>query len=277
MPRNTWAKLKAYLESLPSSLGLATSPPRAVLVVSAHWQAEVPTVQTSPLPPLLFDYYGFPPQMYQLKWPAPGAPDVAARVRSLLSAAGLPSAEDGARGFDHGVFVPLLVSFPAADVPCLQLSLVAGNDPAAHLQLGEALAPLRDEGVLIVASGFSFHNMGSLRAALFSGGDPSSQPGSGAVTASSERFHTWLRDALTAGAGGGGGHTAEARRALLAGWMGAPGARACHPAGGEEHLSPLLVAAGAAGCGPAVEAYSELLAGVVRVAGYEWRDAGGGN
>src|SRR5664279_3090292 len=147
--------LKDYL------IGVANVPaerPKAVLVISAHWEESVPTVMTSPQPPMFYDYYGFPPESYTLTWPAPGAPELAKRVQELLAAAKLPSAVDAERGFDHGTFVPMKLAYPDPDLPVLQLSLVAGLDPAAHLALGRALAPLRDEGVFIIGSGMSYHN-----------------------------------------------------------------------------------------------------------------------
>lgn len=135
--------------------------PKAVLVASAHWETRNgPTVTTSAAPPLLFDYYGFPPETYELTWPAPGYPALASRVKTLLDDDGFRTSQDGARGFDHGVFCPLKLTFPDADVPVVQLSLVEGLDPETHLAMGRALAPLRREGVLIVGSGMSFHNMG---------------------------------------------------------------------------------------------------------------------
>ena len=147
-----------FFRGLVASLALP-APPRALLVVSAHWEEARPTVMTGARPDLYLDYGGFPPHTYELKWPAPGDPALAARGRALLRAAGGASGEDARRGFDHGVFVPLLLAFPHADVPCIQLSLQRDLDPAAHLRLGAALAPLRAEGVLIIGSGFLTHNM----------------------------------------------------------------------------------------------------------------------
>ena len=182
---------------------------------------------TSPRPPLFYDYGGFPPETYRITWPAPGEPQLAARVRALLEAAGFPTAEDAKRGFDHGTFVPLKLTFPEADVPAIQLSLVEGLDPERHLALGRALAPLRDEGVLLVGSGMSYHNMRDLV-----GGAPRE-----ARAAKSAPFDDWLGRVAAADAG--------ARDAELARWEEAPGARAAHPR--EEHLLPLMVVAGAAG------------------------------
>ncbi len=234
LPPNAWGQLRGYLEGLPAML---PAPPRAILSVTAHWEAPVSTLSTAPQPGMLYDHYGFPPESYTLQWPAPGDPGLAARARELLDGAGLPSAEDAERGFDHGTFVPLKVAWPGAQVPTVQLSLVAGLDPARHLAVGRALAPLRDEGVLIVGSGMSYHNLRSL-------GDPRALP-------ASEAFDAWLGQASTAA-------PAE-RDAALARWTEAPAARACHPR--EEHLLPLMVVAGAAGADRGVVAYRDVLMG----------------
>ena len=222
-PRDTWAPLAAWLGEMVASL---PERPRALLVVSAHWEAPRPTVTTSSAPPLLFDYSGFPLHTYLLSWPAPGDPALAARVRSLLAAAGIPSEEDPRRGYDHGVFVPLKVALPEAEIPTVQLSLVRGLDPGLHLAMGHALAPLRDEGVLIIGSGMSYHAMDAFFTAR--------------ATQDSARFDEWL-DATVAEVG-------PARDAALAQWAQAPAGRASHPR--EEHLLPLMVAAGAGGGEP---------------------------
>lgn len=218
-PAETGA-LRAFLESLPAR---APGPVRAVLCVTAHWEAAVPTVGSHPRPGLLYDYFGFPAAAYQLQWAAPGAPDLAAEVRGLLADAGLPHAEDPARGFDHGTFVPLMVAWPGGEVPVLQLSLVRGLAPATHRAIGAALAPLRDRGVYILGSGLSFHNLRALR-------DP-------AARAPAAAFDAWLRDTITA--------PPDARDRRLDDWAAAPSARFSHPR--EEHLLPLHVIAGAAG------------------------------
>jgi aromatic ring-opening dioxygenase catalytic subunit (LigB family) len=218
--RRELSELRQYLETLPAQLGVK---PRSLLVLSAHWEANVPTVMTHPHPPLLYDYSGFPPEAYQITWPAPGDPKLAARVQELLRDAESETAEDDARGFDHGTFIPLKVSWPDADVPAVQLSLLSSLDPAQHLALGRALAPLRDEGVLIVGSGLSYHNMRGF--------------GSPQARTTSERFDAWLGEAATA--------DPETRTAQLTNWTAAPDAREAHPR--EEHLLPLMVVAGAAG------------------------------
>lgn len=154
-----------------------------MLAASSHWETRNgPTVTTSPAPPLLFDYYGFPPDTYELTWPAPGDPELASRVTALLDGAGIRTFEDGARGFDHGVFCPLKFTFPDAGVPAVQKSLVEGLDPETHLAIGRALAPLRREGVLIVGSGMSFHNIGG----FMSGNKAPKKP--------SKEFDAWLAE-----------------------------------------------------------------------------------
>ena len=212
-------ELATYLRSLRD---LPKTPPKALLIISAHWEEDKPTVMTSTRPPMLYDYYGFPPESYEIKWPAPGDPALAKRVQDLLAAAGIESATDDARGFDHGTFVPFKLTYPDADVPAIQLSLKTGLDPKEHLAIGRALAPLRDEGVFILGSGLTVHNLRALS-------DPRSVP----IT---EAFDAWLRDTMT--------KPAAERDALLERWTTAPGARAAHPR--EEHLIPLMVIAGAA-------------------------------
>jgi aromatic ring-opening dioxygenase catalytic subunit (LigB family) len=218
-PRDEIESLRDYFASLPEKLPR----PRAVLAVSAHWEAPVPTVMTAAHPSILYDYYGFPPEAYAIEWPAPGDPALAERVIELLGRADIRAAGDAERGFDHGTFIPLKVSWPTADIPTLQLSLKEGLDPATHLAMGRALAPLRDEGVLILGSGMSFHNLPALR--------------SGSARAGSQTFDAWLREAATA--------EPETRDNHLVAWGSAPLAREAHPR--EEHLLPLMVVAGAAG------------------------------
>ena len=217
--RDTWRELEDYLRGF---MAMLNERPRAILIVSGHWEESRPTVNVGARPQLLYDYGGFPEHTYGLTFPAPGAPDVAARVAELLCAAGISSGSETARGWDHGVFVPLKVMLPAADVPVVQLSLQQGLDPVAHLAIGRGLKPLRDEGVLILGSGQSYHNMRS-----FFDGE--------AVDPKAEAFDAWLRDAMI------DGHT---RDDALIRWDGAPGARAAQPH--EDHFLPLMVAAGAA-------------------------------
>lgn len=216
------AEVEALADYLRELAALTPVRPEALLVVSAHWEQSVPSVMTAEHPPILYDYYGFPPESYEITWPAPGNPKLAARVRSLLEGSGFETANDSARGFDHGTFIPLKLTYPEADVPTVQLSLMVGLDPARHLELGRALAPLRDEGVFIVGSGMSFHNMRAFGRA----GSPEAAA-----------FDAWLGETVAA--------PAVERDARLTEWSAAPGARFSHPR--EEHLLPLMVVAGAAG------------------------------
>jgi aromatic ring-opening dioxygenase catalytic subunit (LigB family) len=235
------ASLKRYLQSIRD---LPRQPARAVLVVSAHWEEAQPTVMSGERPPLLFDYYGFPEASYQLTWPAPGDVKLAARVRQLLASAGIDSAEDRERGFDHGAFVPLKLAYPNAEVPTVQLSLKKGLDPKEHLAIGRALAPLRDEGVFIVGSGLSYHNLRAL--------GPQGRPAASA-------FDAWLRESMVL--------EPNERDARLEGWLSAPAARAVHPR--EEHLLPLMVVAGAAGADRGRLAYHGHILGVEH-SGYDF-------
>ena len=228
-----WDGLAAYLRGIDASLG---SRPKAVLVISGHWEAAVPTVNSAAKPGLLFDYYGFPEHTYRFKYPAPGAPQLAERVRALLSGAGFDAEVDSTRGLDHGVFIPLMLIYPDADVPILQLSLQASLDPELHLAMGRALAPLRDQGILIVGSGMSFHNL----ADMFSG--------RGAETAAA--FDAWLGEAV---------QDPSTREQVLAKWREAPGGAASHPR--EEHLIPLMVAAGAGHGEIGVRRFGESIGG----------------
>jgi len=222
--RETWSELEQYLGAFANHL---PESPSAILIISGHWETDRPTVNAGNAPPLLFDYHGFPDYTYQLTWPAPGAPDLAARVRALLSKAGIASGVDDTRGWDHGVFVPMKLMFPNADIPLVQLSMQRGLDPAAHLAIGRALRPLRAENVLIVGSGQTYHNMQG-----FAGGT--------SANAQASAFDSWLRSAMIDGA---------TRDAALVHWETAPGARDAQPH--EDHLLPLMVAAGAASGEPA--------------------------
>jgi aromatic ring-opening dioxygenase catalytic subunit (LigB family) len=219
--RRQFAKTAAELGRLPQAL---PAKPRAILAISGHWEAPAFTVSTGEHPPTEYDYYGFPPHTYQIRYPAPGAPVLAQQVRGLLGAAGIDSGEDARRGFDHGVFVPLVLMYPQADVPVVMLSLKAGYDPAEHFRAGQALQALRDDGVLIIGSGLTYHNMRGF-------GRPES------LTVS-QQFEQYLHAAVAA-------PDAQMRRQRLLQWEAAPAARQAHPR--EDHLLPLFVAAGASG------------------------------
>lgn len=226
--------------------------PSAILVVSAHWEEGLPTLTSSKEPEMFYDYYGFPPEAYKIQYPAPGSPDLARGIQSILQKAGLQSKLDPSRGYDHGLFIPLKLIFPEADIPCLQISLIKGLDPAKHIAMGRALHELRSQNVLIVGSGMSFHNM----RAFFSGGVSDSRP--------DLEFDQWLvktccTDDLTP----------DERDHELINWSQAPAARYCHPR--EEHLLPLHVCYGAAGpdSPPAELVFNETVIGV-KVSAFFW-------
>lgn len=231
-PADTWDRMAAFLKGVAGTLPQA---PRAIVLVSGHWLEPGFSVTGSARPPLIYDYSGFPAHTYELTYPAPGEPALAERIVQLLRDTGEPARVDPQRGFDHGVFIPLKLMFPKADIPVVQLSLRRDMDPAAHIAAGRALAALRDEGVLIVGSGMSFHNMRGY-------GDPRYTP-------VSARFDEWLTAAVESGT--------PRREAMLRDWASAPHARDSHPPGGEEHLLPLLVAAGAGAGSDGRKVYSE--------------------
>lgn len=228
--RRMMAPLEASLHAITQELG---GLPKAVLSVSGHWEAPQFLVTSHPEPPMVYDYYGFPEHTYRIRYAAPGAPALAARVRDLLAGAGLATGLDAQQGFDHGTFAPLAVMYPQAQVPVLQVALKKELDPAEHLAAGRALAPLRDEGVLILGSGLSFHNL-RLR------GPQAHEP--------SRTFDAWLHQTLEQV------DPAE-RSARLQHWTQAPAARIAHPH--EDHLLPLMVALGAAEAEAATTVYHE--------------------
>ena len=221
----------AFLRSLPGRL---PEPPTAILVVSAHWMTEGFRIGSGSAPPLIYDYYGFPPETYAICYDAPGAPAVAARAAALLSRAGVPVELDPEGGFDHGVFVPMKVAFPEAAIPIVEMSVEGDLGPGLHIAAGRALASLRDEGVLIIGSGMSFHDLKAF--------------GDSRFTRPSQVFDTWLTAAMM--------QPGDARADSLAKWAAAPGARAAHPT--EEHLIPLMVAAGASDA-PGEKVYGEIV------------------
>jgi len=199
--------------------------PRAVLMVSAHWETGVPMVTANPKPETIHDFGGFPEELYRIRYPAPGAPDVAARVVDLLKHAGIATGQDGCRGIDHGAWVPMMHMYPDHDMPVVQLAVQPGRDTAHHLSVGRALAPLTREGVLVVGSGHVTHN---LRDWMGSQGQRAPLP----YAAS---FASWLADTLAR-------HDDDA---LVAYREQGPGAARAHPS--EEHFLPIYVAWGAAG------------------------------
>ena len=223
--------LEASLKAIPGEVGGAR--PKAVLVVSGHWEERDFTVMSSARPPMIYDYSGFPAHTYEIRYGAPGSPQLAGRVRELLEEAGFSARLDAERGYDHGTFVPLYAMYPDADVPVLQLSLKRGYDPATHVKAGRALAPLREEGVLLLGSGLSYHNLSAMGPVAHE---------------ASQAFDDWLQETLVES-------PPRERLARLLAWDRAPAARQAHPR--EDHLIPLMVAAGAAEQDPAQRIYHE--------------------
>lgn len=218
--RNAYAATLQQLALLPTRLPQL---PAAILVATAHWEAPQFTVSSSANPSMLYDYSGFPENTYRLRYPAPGSPPLAARISELFAAAGIAHTNDSQRGFDHGTFVPLMVMFPDAAIPVVMLSLKSGYDPLQHIAAGTALQPLRDEGVLIIGSGLTYHNMRGF--------------GHDAATAVAEEFEEFINRTVA--------ETETKRNSALIEWEATPGARLAHPQ--EDHLLPLMVAVGAAG------------------------------
>ncbi len=245
---STYDKLEASLVDIRRQAGAR---PKAVLVVSSHWEEPGFMVSSGSAPGMIYDYGGFPPHTYQVKYPAPGAPELAQRVAELAGAAGHPVGLDAQRGFDHGTFSMLYPVYPEADMPVVQLSIRQGYDPLAHLEIGRALAPLRSEGVLIIGSGLSYHNL--------------RQFGPGGSKAS-HAFDAWLQHVLLE-------LTPAERGVALRHWSEAPYARLAHPR--EDHLVPLMVALGAAENEPAACVYHEDdFFGSLAVSSFRFGEAG---
>jgi aromatic ring-opening dioxygenase catalytic subunit (LigB family) len=228
--RRRFDKLEASLLAIRREWGDAV---RAVLMISGHWETPEFAVSSAARPGMVFDYYGFPEHLYHIKYDAPGSPELAMRVRAMLEAGGFSCDSDSERGFDHGTFSLMKPIYPDGEIPIVQLSVKLDFDPHAHLSVGRLLAPLRDDGVVIIGSGSSFHNLG-LR------GPAAIEP--------SRRFDGWLQQTLLHAS------TAE-RRERVARWMFAPDARIAHPR--EDHLIPLMVALGAAEEEPAQLVYHQ--------------------
>lgn len=241
--RARMAELERSLTEMVASWDTA---PRAILMISGHWEEDSAAIMSAPKPPMLYDYFGFPPFTYEIEYPAPGAPYLAQRSLDLLKAAGIEATLDGARGFDHGTFAPLAVMYPEANVPIYQISLLKSYDPEAHFAMGRALAPLRDEGVMIIGSGLSYHNLSEL-------GPNAAEP--------SAEFDAWLDQTLA--------KAPEARTQDLVAWESAPAARFAHK--DEDHLVPIFVALGAAEGEPATRVYHEAdFMGHITVSSYRF-------
>lgn len=230
--RRPYAALEQSLRELPRQL---PAKPEAILIVSGHWEERDFAVMASAAPPMIYDYGGFPEELYHIRYPAPGSPRMAQRAYSLIQQANLPARLNTDRGFDHGTYALLAVTHPEADIPVFQVSLRADYDPEAHLQLGRALAPLRDEGVLIIGSGSSYHNLRRFF-------------GPRVRLEDAAQFDSWLTETLI--------ESTPARRSdRLIDWERAPAAREAHPR--EDHLMPLHVVVGAAEEEPGQVVYHE--------------------
>jgi len=203
--------------------------PSAILLISAHWEESVPTLTSATSPGIIYDYYGFPPESYEIKYPAPGDPGLAGTVQKMLADHGISATLDSKRGFDHGMFVPLKILYPEATIPCIQLSLVNSLNADEHIQIGKALSKIREQNVLVFGSGFSYHNI----RAFFAESDDHQDP-------RNDEFQQWLIETCTTGT-----ISEQERETQLIHWDQAPFARYCHPR--EEHLLPLHVCYGICG------------------------------
>lgn len=219
-------EMVSFLKEIVAKLG----EPSAIVVISAHWEEEQATITSNSHPEILYDYYGFPAEAYTIQYAAPGNPGLAKEMYTLLMASGIPARLDEQRGFDHGLFVPLKLMYPKAQIPCIQLSLLKNLDPRKHIALGKAIASLREKNILIIGSGMSFHNLKT----FFTHDIDSSRE--------NDAFDQWLIETCT--------HpeiSSEQREQQLIEWEKAPFARFCHPR--EEHLLPLHVCFGIACAG----------------------------
>jgi aromatic ring-opening dioxygenase catalytic subunit (LigB family) len=240
-------KLEASLHQVRHELGEL---PRAVLMVSAHWEADRFLLSSAAHPTMEYDYHGFPEHTYHIRYDAPGAPELAETVSTMLERGGIASGLDAKRGFDHGTFSLMQAIYPQANVPIVQLSMNANYDAAQHIKVGELIATLRDQGVLIIGSGFSYHDLRGLMR--------------GTGQAVSATFDRWLNETLV-------NAPPDERRQRLTHWLEAPAARGAHPR--EDHLIPLMVAVGAAGEDAGVRIYHQNdLMGVITASSYRFGD-----
>ena len=234
-----------FMLQLPSRL----RKPDAILVISAHWEESTATVLGAHTPPMFYDYYGFPDEAYEITYPAPGSPELANRIVRLLLKNNISARLDPQRGFDHGLFIPLKLMYPQADIPALQLSLLRGLNPTTHIALGKALRELMCENILVIGSGFSFHNMRAFSRQGINTPDPAN-----------DAFQNWLIEVCA------GPISPSEREQLLIDWQKAPSARHCHPR--EEHLLPLHVCVGMADK-PAATIFDDYILGK-RGVGFLW-------
>lgn len=214
-------RMISFLKSLPQQI----EKPDAIIVISAHWEESTPTIIGGEVPSLLYDYYGFPEEAYSIKYPLRGNPALAKRLHTILAKRNIAASIELKRGFDHGVFIPLKLMYPEANIPTIQLSLISGLDPRRHILMGEALKELLGENILIIGSGFSFHN---LREFAWTNEKKTDKR--------NDDFQDWLIKVCT------GDSSSEEKGSQLVAWEKNPSARYCHPR--EEHLLPLHVCFG---------------------------------
>ena len=238
--------MNPFLREFPARI----QKPDAIVVVSAHWEDSPVAIMAQESPSMLYDYYGFPAESYELQYPAPGAPVLARRIHEMLDESGIEARLELERGYDHGVFVPLLLMYPDADIPCIQISLSNSLDAAFHVRLGQALAALKKDNLLFLGSGFSFHNLPVM---MRESGD--------SIDEKNRQFEQWLAETCSDPE-----LDSKQREQRLINWEQAPHARYCHPR--EEHLLPLHVCYGIAG-GPATTVFQDVVAGFIASA-YRW-------
>lgn len=240
-------QLERSLHEVRSEVG---EPPRAVLMVSGHWEAERFLLSSAARPPMVYDYSGFPEHTYRIRYEAPGDPALAEKVFAMLDRGGVPTGLDPQRGYDHGTFSLMHTLYPEGEIPVVQLALKADFDPAEHIRVGALLAPLRDQGVLIIGSGFSYHDVRGIM--------------SGRGKLASATFDGWLGNTLV--------HASpDDRKRRLIDWSSAPAARVAHPR--EDHLLPLMVAVGAAGQDAGARVYHETaFMGAITASSYRFGD-----
>ncbi|MEE8365341.1 MAG: class III extradiol ring-cleavage dioxygenase [Gammaproteobacteria bacterium] len=238
--------MNPFLREFPATI----EKPDVIIVISAHWEDSPVAILAQENPSLLYDYYGFPAETYELQYPAPGAPALASRIHEILGESAIEARLDRDRGFDHGVFVPLLLMYPDADIPCIQVSLSQSLDAAFHIRLGQALSALKNDNLLILGSGFSFHNLPVMM-----------RKSDDAVDEKNRQFEQWLAETCSDPE-----LNSQQREQRLVNWEQAPHARYCHPR--EEHLLPLHVCYGIGG-GPATTVFQDRVAGFITSA-YRW-------
>lgn len=240
-----YAKLRTYLSNLGNNY---TSIAKSILIISGHWEEQVTTIHFGKNHSLLYDYYGFPVHTYHFNWAPSGNPELALKIETILKANDIEVNREYKRGIDHGVFVPLMIAFPEAQIPIVQISLLDTLAPELHLKLGEALEMLRNEGVLIIGSGMSYHHLQGFMS------------GNAQALKDAEKFDNWLTNTITMS-------DIKARKNLLINWHLAPSALKCHPR--SEHLLPLHVIVGAAGNDIGKQDFTGTIMGI-KISGFKF-------